>query len=106
MVADCCLPLPPVISAGCCKGLGKDDGAFDDAVGVDVAWRGQRLCDQENLRYSAMWSKMDSELLDVARICRLNWHTPSSEQVCELAPNKLFFFGKIVVCLPLPTNEK
>jgi hypothetical protein len=28
------------------------------------------------------------------------------EQVCELAPNKLFFVKKIVVCLPLPTNEK
>ena len=32
IVADCCLPLPPVISAGCHKGLGKDGVTVDDAV--------------------------------------------------------------------------
>ncbi len=32
-MADCCLPPPHVIGAGCCKGLGKDGSAVDDAVG-------------------------------------------------------------------------
>ena len=32
IVADCCLPLPSVIGAGCRKGQGKDGGTVDYAV--------------------------------------------------------------------------
>jgi hypothetical protein len=32
VVADCCLPPPPVIGAGCRKVLGKDNSTVDDAM--------------------------------------------------------------------------
>ena len=31
-----------------------------------------------NRRISAMWSKIDSELLEIARVCEPKWNTPLS----------------------------
>ena len=44
--------------------------------GWDVAWQLEINC-----RISAMWSKMDSEHLEIARICEPKWKTPLGQGV-------------------------
>jgi len=54
-------------------------GAFNGGGSVrrQRQW-GLRIGNDMNLRKSAMWSKMASELEDITRISELNLHTPSS----------------------------
>jgi hypothetical protein len=40
---------------------------------------------ERNRRYSAMWSKMDSDLVDITRKSNLKWNTPLSG--CYKAPS-------------------